>query len=155
MQSEEYKNLSSPIRKVKPSVKNILGPAVIIIGVPGILMSLFVVMIANFSLIGIISVFVILFVILLVLFFLALPTIMTTYYIDKYRVLSKSGVIYKKQTSVIFEKIDFINSSEGFLNKVFKNGTISINTVGSSRTELFLRDIPNYLDIYKDVKDRY
>ena len=38
---------------------------------------------------------------------------------------------------------------------VFKNGNIAVNTVGSSRTELNIKNIPGYLEFYKNLKGEY
>ncbi len=84
-----------------------------------------------------------------------LVTIMISYRLDAYRVIKKEGVIYKRQTSVIYDKIDFIGTSAGLLNKIFGNGNIMVNTVGSSRTELTIRNIPDYKEFYKKLKERY
>lgn len=80
---------------------------------------------------------------------------MKTYYIESYRVLSKTGIFYKRQKSIIFDKIDFINNSQFFLNKLFKNGNITVNTVGSSSSELVLKNMKNYREFYELLKQVY
>ncbi|MBT4824859.1 PH domain-containing protein [Candidatus Woesearchaeota archaeon] len=78
-----------------------------------------------------------------------------SYIIQPYRVVSKWGIIYKKQKSVVFNKVDHINFYQGMLNKMFNNGTITINTIGSSTTELMIKNIPNHKEFYELLKKNY
>ncbi|MFT5387279.1 MAG: membrane protein YdbS with pleckstrin-like domain [Candidatus Omnitrophota bacterium] len=84
-----------------------------------------------------------------------LKTYMMQYAIQDNRVLAKSGIFYKKQTTIIFDRIDFINSHQGVLNKMFNNGTVTINTAGSSRPEITVKNISNYREFYKELKSVY
>ncbi len=79
----------------------------------------------------------------------------TSYIIQPYRVLKKSGILYKKQKSIVFSKIDHINFKEGFLNKMFRNGTVTINTVGSSKSEMNVANTPNSREFYDALKKHY
>jgi len=78
-----------------------------------------------------------------------------SYSIQPYRVVAKSGILYKKQVSILFNKIDHINYSQGMLNKIFKNGNISINTTGSSTSELVISNIHNFREFYDVLKKYY
>jgi len=78
-----------------------------------------------------------------------------SYSIQPYRVIAKSGILYKKQVSILFNKIDYINYSQGILNKIFKNGNISINTTGSSTSELVISNIHNFREFYEVLKKYY
>ncbi|MGM5482632.1 MAG: PH domain-containing protein [Nanobdellota archaeon] len=84
-----------------------------------------------------------------------LKTKAITYRIEDYRVVAKSGVIYKKQVSIVFDKIDYINTSQNFLNKMFKNGNVTINTAGSSQPELIISNIPDFKGFYKTLNSHY
>ena len=75
------------------------------------------------------------------------------YYLQDSRVVSKWGIFYKKQLSVLHSKIDHVNSDEGFLNKIFHNGNISVNTTGSSVSELDVKDISDYKEFYKKLRE--
>ncbi len=79
----------------------------------------------------------------------------TSYIIEPYRVLKKSGILYKKQKSIVFSKIDHLNFEEGFLNKMFQNGTVTINTVGSSKSEMSVANTPNFRAFYDELKQHY
>jgi membrane protein YdbS with pleckstrin-like domain len=78
-----------------------------------------------------------------------------SYTIESTRLIQTHGVLYKTQTSIIFSKIDFINSDSGFLNKMFNNGNITVNTAGSSQPELIISNIPNYKEFYETLKKFY
>ncbi|MCP3682300.1 MAG: PH domain-containing protein [bacterium] len=78
-----------------------------------------------------------------------------TYIIQPYRVLAKSGILYKAQTSILFAKVDHIIYKQGALNKLYKNGTILVNTAGSSSPELVLNNAPNFKDFYEELKKYY
>lgn len=77
------------------------------------------------------------------------------YEIDQTRVVYHRGILYKTAQSLFMRNIDHINQSQGPLGKLFKNGNVMINTTGSSMTELTLRDIPDFLDFYKELKKQY
>ena len=79
----------------------------------------------------------------------------TSFIIQPYRVTAKSGILFKKQISIVFNKVDHINLSQGALNKLFKNGTITVNTTGSSRPELTITNIPDYEEFYTVLKKHY
>ena len=72
-----------------------------------------------------------------------------SYSIEPHRIITKSGILFKKQITILFNKIDHISNEQKILNKLFKNGTININTVGSSKTEMILNNIPDYKEFYE------
>lgn len=78
-----------------------------------------------------------------------------SYIIQPYRVISKSGIIYKKQKSVVFSKIDHINHRQGMVNKMFNNGKITVNTTGSRTAEITIKNIPDYKEFFQELKDHY
>jgi len=91
----------------------------------------------------------------LVLAWVALYTRMISYTVEDARVLARWGIFYKKQTSVVFGKIDFLNNSQGVVNKLFGNGNITVNTIGSSRPELTLKNLDDYREFYRLLKGVY
>ncbi len=94
-------------------------------------------------------------VLLLINVIVAIQTNARRYSIQDKRVLAKSGVIYKQQITVIFDRIDFINSQQGALNKLCRNGNVTVNTAGSSKPEIIVRDISNYREFYDELKRVY
>jgi len=78
-----------------------------------------------------------------------------SYIIEDYRVIEKWGILYKSQQSIVFNKIDHINKSQGMVNKMFNNGNITINTTGSSKPEISIYNIPNYVKFYEKLKEYY
>jgi len=75
--------------------------------------------------------------------------------IAEYRVLQRSGVLFKKQISVTYNKIDFVNMDQNLGNKIFGNGNVTINTVGSSKAELVIKNIPDFRQFYDMLKNKY
>lgn len=55
----------------------------------------------------------------------------------------------------MFNKINHINFDQGMLNKIFKNGNIEVNTTGSSKTELTIKNIHNFKEFYGVLKKYY
>jgi len=78
-----------------------------------------------------------------------------SYSIQQFRLIAKSGILYKQQISIIFNKIDHLRTSEQILNKIFRNGNIIVHTTGSSAPELIIGDIPNYKEFYQQLEANY
>jgi len=78
-----------------------------------------------------------------------------SYAIQPYRIIAKSGIFYKKQTSIIFTKIDHLRSFQGISHKLFKNGIVIVHTTGSSRPEIIVRDIPDFKAFYTTLEKYY
>ncbi|MBS8121991.1 PH domain-containing protein [Candidatus Vampirococcus lugosii] len=73
--------------------------------------------------------------------------------IQKDRVLYSYGIIYKKYHSIRLDRIDFVESYQGLINKIFKNGNVYIYTIGSSKTEMTVNNIDDYQEFYQKLKD--
>lgn len=84
-----------------------------------------------------------------------LSTKKKSYHLQPYRVCKKWGILYRKQQSIVFRKIDHINKDQGFLNKMFSNGNIATNTVASSGTEMSLDDLSDYEKFYAKIQEIY
>lgn len=78
-----------------------------------------------------------------------------SYKIHSYVVCKYYGVIYRKCLSIPFNKIDFINSNQNAVNKVFKTGNVTINTIGSSVSELTVANISSFNKFYEVIKSNY
>jgi hypothetical protein len=52
----------------------------------------------------------------------------------------------------LYDKFNFIQKNQGFINKIFNNGIVNIYTVWSGKTEMKLLDIDNYSEIYELLK---
>ena len=77
------------------------------------------------------------------------------YVIQPHRVVAKSGILYKKQVSILFAKVDHINLSQGNLNRIFRTGNVSVNTTGSSRPEMVIRNLKDFRQFYDILKKHY
>jgi len=70
-------------------------------------------------------------------------------------VYARSGVIFKKQKSITFNKVDFINFNQKPINKIFGSGNITVNTTGSSIPELTINNTRDFKKFYKILKEHY
>ncbi|MFA5763692.1 MAG: PH domain-containing protein [archaeon] len=147
----------------KSSLGNELLPGAIILGIIGVIISvvLFGIGISASSIdesVLFIMTIVIMFgwiIYVLILAFGAWKIKVREYSIQPYRVVAKSGIFWKAQKSIIFTKIDHIAKFQGFLNKVFKNGSIVVHTTGSSLPEMVIVNIPNQTEFYEKLEQYY
>ncbi len=79
----------------------------------------------------------------------------TSYILEDERLIKRWGIIYRKQKSIIHSKLDYIQYSQTFTEKIFKNGTISMYTTGSRQVELQFKEMSDYRDFYSDIKNIY
>ncbi|MFW5719605.1 MAG: PH domain-containing protein [Candidatus Dojkabacteria bacterium] len=72
----------------------------------------------------------------------------TFYIIQKDRIVGTSGIIAKKQSSVLYRNIDYITQKQGALNKLFGNGTIQQFTDSGGEVTLKIQDIQDFSEFY-------
>jgi uncharacterized membrane protein YdbT with pleckstrin-like domain len=143
------------LKKEVPSVKNPLFLAVLVLAIPNLIL-LFPILIASQARNIFIAAMLFLAAVDMIVFgSVALYTRMKRYIIEDTRVVARWGVFYKKQTTVVFGKIDFLNSHKNILNKMFGNGDITVNTIGSSHPELRIKNINNYQNFYNELHKAY
>ena len=58
-------------------------------------------------------------------------------------VVSRTGIFFKEETTIRYGKIDHVNQSRGWRNKVCGNTSVMIQTTGSGAAEMTLLDIDN------------
>ena len=75
------------------------------------------------------------------------------YRIDAARIVMSWGILYRSETSILLDRVDSLQQSQGPLNKLFRNGTIRIMTAGSSKPDLSLIDSPAYLRMYEIIRE--
>ncbi len=76
------------------------------------------------------------------------------YRIEDFRIVTNHGALFRKETSVLLDRVDSLQQSQGFLNKIFRNGKVSIMTAGSSKPDLILIDSPDYLKLHEEIRRR-
>ena len=140
-----------PVMTARPELINSLINPVIISGVA--LVSAIMILMA--VLLTPVMFLVLIAVLFLILFFAVLTIRARSYAIQPHRVVAKSGIVYKKQVSIVFSKVDHINSGQGPVNKAFGTGNISVNTTGSSRPEMVIRNIKDFKKFYDVLKRHY
>jgi uncharacterized membrane protein YdbT with pleckstrin-like domain len=126
---EEYKSWSQKKHlSAKPALSNTLIPGMVFIIFPPIL---------------------------ILVFLRTLQLYFVSYELQSDRIIRKSGVIYRRQMSILYKQIDFINSYQGLFNKIFDNGTLTINTEGSGKVEMFIINISEWQQFYEKLKHFY
>lgn len=76
------------------------------------------------------------------------------YRIEAARIVLSSGIFYRSEMSILLDRVDSLQQSQGPLNKLFRNGNVSIMTAGSSKPDLNLIDSPAYLKMYEIIRER-
>ncbi|MEO5712750.1 MAG: PH domain-containing protein [Luteolibacter sp.] len=76
------------------------------------------------------------------------------YRIEAARIVMSWGIFYRSETSVLLDRVDSLKQSQGPLNKLFRNGSISIMTAGSSKPDLNIIDSTAYLAMYEIIRER-
>ncbi len=74
------------------------------------------------------------------------------YRIESFRIVTSHGVFFRSETSVLLDRVDSLQQSQGMLNKIFRNGKVSIMTAGSSKPDLAIIDCPAYLRVHEEIR---
>ena len=77
------------------------------------------------------------------------------YSIDKHKITKDWGLFYKKSRRIHFEDVDFLGKKQRFLHQIFKTGNVTINTVGSSRVDLNVANVENFIEVYEILRKYY
>lgn len=75
------------------------------------------------------------------------------YRIEDFRIVLCHGVIFRHETSILLDRVDSLQQSQGVLNKIFRNGKVSIMTAGSSKPDLVLIDSPEYRKLHDVIRE--
>jgi uncharacterized membrane protein YdbT with pleckstrin-like domain len=62
------------------------------------------------------------------------------------------GLLYKKQASILLDRVDSLQQGQGLLNKIFKNGSVSIMTAGSSKPDLVMPAAVKHQALYQEIR---
>ncbi len=95
---------------------------------------------------------------LLVLLPLSLPlTIIRVkrwrYRIEDFRIVLSRGIFFRHETSVLLDRVDSLQQRQGLLNKMFRNGKVSIMTAGSSKPDLVIVDSPDFRELHDTIRE--
>jgi membrane protein YdbS with pleckstrin-like domain len=80
---------------------------------------------------------------------------MIQYTINKDCIAREWGILYRRKTSLHFCDIDYIGKKQGAINKFFQTGNVTVNTVGSSQTDLRVANVPDYVEFYNILQRNY
>jgi len=92
---------------------------------------------------------------ILLLPFSLIELIKRRYIVQEHRVMERRGILNISITSILFEKIDNINRTQGPVNKLFGNGSITLETAGSLSPELILSNVKDYSHLYELIREKY
>lgn len=76
------------------------------------------------------------------------------YRIEAARIVMSWGVLYPSETSILLDRVDRLQHRQGPLNKLLRNGCVSITTAGCSKPDLDLLDSPDYLALHDLIRER-
>jgi uncharacterized membrane protein YdbT with pleckstrin-like domain len=77
------------------------------------------------------------------------------YRVEAHRVVVEQGILYRRHTSVLFDRIDSLKQGQGAVNKLFGNGEITLFTAGSSTPDLKLTALPDHERLYRLIRSHY
>ena len=75
------------------------------------------------------------------------------YRIEAARIVMSWGIFYRSETSILLDRVDSLQQSQGPLNKLFRNGNIRIMTAGSSKPDLNIIDSSAYLRMAEIIRE--
>lgn len=75
------------------------------------------------------------------------------YRVEAARVVMSWGILYRRETSILLDRVDSLQQSQGPLNKMFRNGNVRIMTAGSSKPDLVISDSPDFLALYEVIRE--
>lgn len=77
------------------------------------------------------------------------------YRLEPNRIVHRRGVLYRTETSMLLERIDSLEQTQGAGGKLFGTGTITLFTAGSSRPDLALGALPDHGRMHAAIRKRY
>ncbi len=78
-----------------------------------------------------------------------------SYLVEPQRVILRRGILYRRQASILHDRIDSIRRHQNLLGKLFGNGNVTILTAGSSRPDMELTNAPDYEQLFLVLKSHY
>ena len=73
--------------------------------------------------------------------------------LESRRLVQHRGIYFKRRASVLFNRIDQLQTHRGPLNTFFDNGMVKVFTVGSGKAELVLGPHDNHADIQRTIEE--
>ncbi|WP_193212825.1 PH domain-containing protein [Luteolibacter marinus] len=75
------------------------------------------------------------------------------YRVDPSRVVAAWGIFYRSESSILLDRVDSLQQSQGPVNKLFRNGNVTLMTAGSSKPDLKLPDASSFPDLYRTIRE--
>ncbi len=77
-----------------------------------------------------------------------------SYTIKGDRISEMRTTLYTSDVAILFKDLDHLCLKRYFWDMVFGTATITVETVGSSQSEMVLRNVPKFREFYQAIKDR-
>ncbi|MEN0063210.1 MAG: PH domain-containing protein [Myxococcota bacterium] len=77
------------------------------------------------------------------------------YAIESDRVVRRDGILFRRATSVLCNRIDSLQKNQGALGKIFGNGNVTLMTAGSSAPDLQIAHVPEFSSVYDTIRANY
>ena len=65
------------------------------------------------------------------------------YALERDRIVESRGIIIRKVRSILYDRIDSVSTSRGFLNGILKNGQVEISTATGAGAQMVMRNVPD------------
>ena len=79
----------------------------------------------------------------------------TRFLIEDHRIVRDVRFIYPTRKVIFYDRIDHLNTSQGFFDKVFKTGIVQVTTTGSSRIEMNVGPTKDHLTVHEALDKAY
>ena len=79
----------------------------------------------------------------------------TTFLIEEHRIVREVRFIYPTRKVIFYDRIDHLNTSQGFFDKAFKTGIVQVTTTGSSRIEMNVGPTRDHLAVHEALDKAY
>ncbi|MFT4307799.1 MAG: PH domain-containing protein [Candidatus Woesearchaeota archaeon] len=79
----------------------------------------------------------------------------TTFLIEEHRIVREVRFIYPTRKVIFYDRIDHLNTSQRFFDKIFKTGIVQVTTTGSSKIEMDVGPTRDHLTVHEALDKAY
>ena len=69
------------------------------------------------------------------------------YVLEGDRVVESRGILVRRVRSILYDRIDSVSTSKGFLNGILQNGQVEISTATGAGAQMVMRNVPQEEDV--------
>jgi membrane protein YdbS with pleckstrin-like domain len=85
----------------------------------------------------------------------ALRSSRTRFFIEQHRIVREVQFFYPTRKVIFYDRIDHLNTSQGFFDKLFRTGVVQVTTTGSSRIEMHVGPTKDNLKVHEELDQAY